>query len=194
MKVDWTIISHYISQSFSSWMVGRICTMSLGLKGLNVFYYSLIITCMFCANHKVGEVFEFSREDFGLWTLPERIWNPFKVRHVVQIESSGWWLSSWIINESYNESFEFCTVAYSKNFWRASGQSNLTYKRLAVTKAWFSYNRNITICSLADLGFWLQLSPHLWSASRCSSTWCWSLFVPRSYRSLVGFVRGLILS
>ena len=34
MKVDWTIISHYISQSFSSWMVGRICIMSLGLKGL----------------------------------------------------------------------------------------------------------------------------------------------------------------
>ena len=34
MKVDWTIISHYITQSFSSWMVGRICIMSLGLKGL----------------------------------------------------------------------------------------------------------------------------------------------------------------
>ena len=26
--------SHYITQSFSSWMVGRICIMSLGLKGL----------------------------------------------------------------------------------------------------------------------------------------------------------------
>ena len=34
MKVDWTIISHYITQSFSFWMVGRICIMSLGLKGL----------------------------------------------------------------------------------------------------------------------------------------------------------------
>ena len=41
--------------------------MSLGLKGLNFFYYSLIITCVFCANHKVGEVFEFSREDFELF-------------------------------------------------------------------------------------------------------------------------------
>ena len=35
MKVDWTIISHYITQSFSSWMVGRICIMNLGLKGRN---------------------------------------------------------------------------------------------------------------------------------------------------------------
>ena len=34
MKVDWTIISHYISQSFFSWVAGRICIMSLGLKGL----------------------------------------------------------------------------------------------------------------------------------------------------------------
>ena len=33
-KVDWTIISHCITQSFSSWMVGRICIMSMGLKGL----------------------------------------------------------------------------------------------------------------------------------------------------------------
>ena len=32
---DWTIISHYVTQSFSSWMVGRICIMRLGLKGLN---------------------------------------------------------------------------------------------------------------------------------------------------------------
>ena len=36
MKVDWTIISHYITQSISSWMVTRMCIMSLGLKGLNV--------------------------------------------------------------------------------------------------------------------------------------------------------------
>ena len=34
MKVDWTVISHYITQLFSSWMVGRSCIMSLGLKGL----------------------------------------------------------------------------------------------------------------------------------------------------------------
>ena len=34
MKVDWTIIPHYITQWFSSWMVGRICIMSLELKVL----------------------------------------------------------------------------------------------------------------------------------------------------------------
>ena len=34
MKVNWTVISHYNTQSFSSWMVGGLCIMSLGLKGL----------------------------------------------------------------------------------------------------------------------------------------------------------------
>ena len=38
MKLDWTIISHYITQSFSSWMFGRICIMSLGLKGLRLVH------------------------------------------------------------------------------------------------------------------------------------------------------------
>ena len=32
MKVDRTIISPYITQSFSSWMVGRLCIMSLGFR------------------------------------------------------------------------------------------------------------------------------------------------------------------
>ena len=31
---------------------------------LNVFYYSLIITCVLCK--KVGEGFEFSREELGV--------------------------------------------------------------------------------------------------------------------------------
>ena len=42
MKVDLTIISHYITRSFSSWMVGRICIMSLGLKGLTCSPYKAI--------------------------------------------------------------------------------------------------------------------------------------------------------
>ena len=33
---------------------------------LNVFYYSLIIACVFCANYKVGKGFEFSRGGRGL--------------------------------------------------------------------------------------------------------------------------------
>ena len=33
---------------------------------LNVFYYSLIIACVFCANYKVGEGFEFIRGGRGL--------------------------------------------------------------------------------------------------------------------------------
>ena len=33
---------------------------------LNVFYYSLIITCIFCPNHKVGESSEFSGEELGV--------------------------------------------------------------------------------------------------------------------------------
>ena len=45
MKVDWTIVSHYITQSFSSWMVGRIFIMSLGLKGLR------------STNHRVTSLF-----------------------------------------------------------------------------------------------------------------------------------------
>ena len=33
---------------------------------LNVFYYSLIITCVFCASYKVEEGFECSREELGV--------------------------------------------------------------------------------------------------------------------------------
>ena len=36
-----------------------------------------------------------------IWTLsPESIRRGFRVRHVLQIESSGWWLSSWIIKST----------------------------------------------------------------------------------------------
>ena len=34
LKVDWTFIFHSSTQSFSSWMVRRICIRSLGFKGL----------------------------------------------------------------------------------------------------------------------------------------------------------------
>ena len=33
---------------------------------LNVFFYRLIITCVLCANYKVGEGFEFSKEELGV--------------------------------------------------------------------------------------------------------------------------------
>ena len=33
---------------------------------LKVFYYSLIITCIFCPNYKVGESSEFSGEELGV--------------------------------------------------------------------------------------------------------------------------------
>ena len=49
MKADWTIISHYITESFSSWKVGRICIMSLGLKGLSSYVtFLLIIVIVYC--------------------------------------------------------------------------------------------------------------------------------------------------
>ena len=35
-----------------------------------------------------------------------------------------------------------CAVVKSETFWRATGQSNLVYKRLAATKVWFSYSHN----------------------------------------------------
>ena len=40
-----------------------------------------------------------------------------------------------------------CAVAKSEQFWRVIGQSNLSDKRLAATKAskdWFSYSHNYT--------------------------------------------------
>ena len=33
---------------------------------LKVFFHRLIITCVLCANYKVGEGFEFSREELGV--------------------------------------------------------------------------------------------------------------------------------
>ena len=57
MKVDWTIVSHYVTQSFSLWMVGRICIMSLGLRGLKPtpmfshipkFPFVLVLKCEGC--------------------------------------------------------------------------------------------------------------------------------------------------
>ena len=45
-----------------------------------------------------------------------------------------------------------CAVAKSEQSWRVIGQSNLTYKRLAATKAskvWFSYSHNCTLVSRA---------------------------------------------
>ena len=43
-----------------------------------------------------------------------------------------------------------CAVAKSGQFWRATGQSNLAYKRLAATKAskvWFSHSHNCTLAN-----------------------------------------------
>ena len=41
-------------------------TLSNPVTCIYVFYYSLIISCVFCANYKVGEGFEFSREELGV--------------------------------------------------------------------------------------------------------------------------------
>ena len=44
MKVDWTIISHSITQSFSSWMVERIC-----------IYYSWLFLLQACKRFAIEE-------------------------------------------------------------------------------------------------------------------------------------------
>ena len=49
------------------------------------------------------------------------------------------------VNKAISQS---CAVPKSEHFWRATGQSNLAYKRLAATKAskvWFSYSHNCTL-------------------------------------------------
>ena len=66
--------------------------------------------------------------------------------------------------------------SYKWKFWRATGQSNLAYKRLAATKAskvWFSYWHNCTVpmeqssvlsakfdCTVARQNFLLLASAH----------------------------------
>ena len=62
-------ISHGIQRSFKIrvkfswwfWHPVKSCD-----SYINIFYYSLIISCMFCANYKVRECFEFSREELGV--------------------------------------------------------------------------------------------------------------------------------
>ena len=69
---------------------------------------------------------------------------------------------------SFTTVSQSCAVTKSEKFWRATEQSNLSYKRLAATKAskvWFSYTYN---CSLANWAVfhsvcqvWLSSGPPL---------------------------------
>ena len=80
-----------------------------------------------------------------------------------------------------------CAVAKSEKFWRATGQSNLEYKRLATTKAskfWFSCSHN---CQWSSLPFslsplhsvcqvWLSSGfPELFTFSYCAWLWNWCI-------------------
>ena len=82
------------------------------------------------------------------------------------------------INKPVSQS---CAVAKSGKFWRATGQSNLTYKRLAATKAskvWFSYSHNCTLSNGAVLHsvcqVWLSSGPPEYSTfTYCAWLWNW---------------------
>ena len=74
-----------------------------------------------------------------------------------------------------------CAVAKSGNFWRATGQSNLVYKRLAATKAskvWFSYSQNCTLANGAVFHSVCQVwsssgPPEFFTFSDCAWLWNW---------------------
>ena len=74
-----------------------------------------------------------------------------------------------------------CAVAENNKFWRATGQSNLTYDRLATPKAskvWFSYSHTCTLVNGAVFHSvwqdWLcSGQPEFVTFSYCA--WLWNL-------------------
>ena len=50
MKADWTINSHYITHTYSSGMVGRICIMSSGVKASFVCHAFVQQRLLYCVN------------------------------------------------------------------------------------------------------------------------------------------------
>ena len=113
-------ISHGIQRSFKIrvkfswwfWHPVKSCD-----SYINVFYYSFIISCMFCANYKVREGFEFSREELGVKD-EQQIDLRFQALRVLKFQA--WRFScafivafSDLIRKMYVEKkrdLEFCTV------------------------------------------------------------------------------------
>ena len=83
-----------------------------------------------------------------------------------------------VLNKQDSQS---CAVAKSEKFWWATAQSNLTYERLAATKAsnvWFSYSHKCTFASGAVFHSVCQVwlfrgPPELFTFCYCTWLWNW---------------------
>ena len=77
--------------------------------------------------------------------LPEKAWNHHKGYCIKALS-----LLCQLLVFLKKPVLQSCAVPKNEKFWRATGQSNLAYKRLVATKAskvWFSYSHNCTLAN-----------------------------------------------